>query len=41
MAGVHAKDYASHTENSDYISSLQNQARIAEIFINEIKEENK
>lgn len=39
--GVQAKDYASHIENSDYLTSLDNQAKIAELFISQIKEENR
>ena len=41
MSGIRAKDFGTHTENSDYIQSIDNQARIADLFVTQIKEENK
>ena len=41
LTGIHAKDYGSHHENEDYVDSIGHQARIAEQFTEEIKQENK
>lgn len=40
LSGYRAKDYGSHTESQDYVDSIGNQARIADMFISQIQEEN-
>ena len=35
-----ANDFGSHTENQDYVDSIENQADIADMFIKQIKDEN-
>lgn len=39
--GVRAKDFGTHQEGEDYLRTLENQARIALMFVDQIKEENK
>ena len=38
--GLKANDFGSHTENQDYVDSIENQADIADMFIKQIKDEN-
>ena len=39
--GVRARDFGSTAENEDIIKAIESQARIAQMFIDQIEEENK